>query len=237
MTTILLIRHGENNWVKEHRLAGWIQGVVLNENGHAQAKALAERLADLPIKAIYSSPLERCQETAGHVAEPHKLLVSTLEAVGEVRYGTWEGEPIAELSKKKEWHTIQWMPSRFEFPEGESLRKVQARAVDALEALSLEHSDDMIVVCAHADLIKLVLAHYLGMHIDLFQRIGLAPASVSVLNLMSNGMVRVMRVNDDGPIKAPPPKKEEDGEATSPDVVVAVIEESNGGDARENGRA
>ena len=203
MTTILLVRHGENNWVKENRLAGWIAGVVLNENGHAQAKALAQRLAHLPITAIYSSPLERCLQTAKHVAAPHSLGVIEFPALGEVRYGEWEGAKIAELIKKKAWHTIQFMPSRFEFPGGESLRAVQARAIDGLEKLALQHSDEMIIAVAHADVIKLVLAYYLGAHIDLFQRIGLSPASVSVIGLGQHGGVRVLRMNDDGLIKAP----------------------------------
>ncbi len=213
MATILLVRHGENNWVKENRLAGWTPGVVLNDNGHAQAKALSERLAHLPIKAIYTSPLERCVQTAEHVANPHGLDLIEFPEMGEVKYGEWEGAKIAELSKKKEWHTIQFFPSRFEFPDGESLRGVQARAVNSIEMLAQRHSDEMVIVCAHADVIKLVIAHYLGSHIDLFQRIGLSPASVSVIGLGKHGGVRVMRINDDGPIKAPkPPKKEKKDE-------------------------
>ena len=210
MAMILLVRHGENNWVKEHRLAGWTPGVLLNENGHAQASALAQRLEHLPIKAIYSSPLERCMETATHLAAPHQLEILEFPEIGEVKYGEWEGAKIAELAKLKEWFTIQHFPSRFEFPQGESLRGVQARAVNALERLAIHHSDEMVIVVAHADVIKLVIAHYLGAHIDMFQRIGLSPASVSVISLMKHGGVRVLRINDDGPIQAPPkPDKEE----------------------------
>lgn len=207
---ILLVRHGENNWVKEHRLAGWTPGVLLNENGHAQASALAERLAHLPIKAIYSSPLERCMETASHLASPHKLEIVEFPQMGEVKYGEWEGEKIADLAKLQEWHTIQHFPSRFEFPAGESLRGVQARSIDALERLATQHADEMVVVVAHADVIKLVIAHYLGAHIDMFQRIGLSPASVSVIALMKHGGVRVLRINDDGPLKAPPESQKEE---------------------------
>lgn len=212
MATILLVRHGENNWVKEHRLAGWTPGVILNENGHRQAAALAERLAHLPIQAIYSSPLERCMETATHLAAPHTLDIIEFPEIGEVKYGEWEGEKIADLAKLKEWHTIQFFPSRFEFPEGESLRGVQTRAVNAIEGLARQHSDEMVIVVAHADVIKLVLAHYLGAHIDLFQRIGLSPASVSVIALMKHGGVRVVRVNDDGPLKAPSKPKPTESE-------------------------
>lgn len=211
MTTILLVRHGQNEWVEKKRLAGWIPDIHLNEEGEKQAKELAQRLAHLPLKAIYSSPVTRCMETAAYLSRTLELDVQTLEDVGEVRYGEWEGAEIETLSKEKSWYAVQHFPSRFRFPQGEALREVQARAVSALETLAANHEKaDMVAVFSHADLIKLVLAHYLGVHIDLFQRIVIAPASVSVLALMENGMVRVLRLNDDGPLQAP--KAEEEGQ-------------------------
>ena len=212
MTLILLVRHGQNEWVKEKRLAGWLPDIHLNDEGKKQAEQLAERVAHLPIAAVYSSPVARCRETAAYVAAALQLEVQEVEAVGEVRYGEWEGEEIEVLSKEKAWYAVQHFPSRFRFPQGEALREVQARAVDALEGLSSKHEKkELIVVVSHADLIKLVLAHYLGVHIDLFQRIVISPASVSALALMDNGMMRVIRVNDDGPLQPPP--EEEKSEA------------------------
>ncbi len=208
MAYVLLVRHGQNDWVNKNRLAGWTPGVHLNEEGRKQVKELAERLANQPIKAIYSSPLERCMETAAALAQPHELSVTELEDVGEVRYGDWEGKKIKKLAKKKAWFAVQHFPSRFRFPNGESFLDVQQRAVDAIEALSGQHQKEMIVIVSHADLIKMVLAHYLGTHLDLFQRIGLSPASLSVLALGENSGVRVLRVNDTGPLKPPPPPKE-----------------------------
>jgi len=209
MTTIILVRHGENDWVKKHRLAGWIEGVHLNENGRSQAKDAAKRLSKLPIKHIYSSPVIRCVETAEYLAKSQQLKIIELAAVGEVRYGDWEGKKIKKLASKPEWHTVQYYPSRFQFPKGETLREVQFRAVQALEKLSIKHQDNIIAVFSHADLIKLVLAHYLGVHIDLFQRIIISPASVSVLTLMENGVVRVVRVNDTGQLQPSPKPKPE----------------------------
>lgn len=210
MTYILLVRHGQNEWVEKKRLAGWIPDIHLNEEGEKQAKELAQRLSHLPLKAIYSSPVTRCMETAAYLGRTFQLDVQTVEDVGEVRYGEWEGAEIETLSKEKSWYAVQHFPSRFRFPQGEALREVQARAVSALETLTLDHAkSDMIAVVSHADLIKLVLAHYLGVHIDLFQRIVIAPASVSVLALMENGMVRVLRLNDDGPLQAPKAEEEE----------------------------
>jgi probable phosphoglycerate mutase len=219
MTTILLVRHGENDWVKKHRLAGWIEGIHLNENGRLQAADAAERLAALPIKAIYSSPVLRCRQTADFIARTQDLPVNLLDEIGEVRYGKWEGEKIKKLVKKKKWFTVQFYPSRMQFPGGDTLRGVQTRGVDAIEALAQTHDEkDMVVVVSHADLIKLVLAHYLGVHIDLFQRIIVSPASVSVLHLSKNGVVRVGRINDDGPLKPPPPEKKSEEKAEKKQV-------------------
>lgn len=204
MCTIILARHGENDWSKANRLAGWTPGVHLNENGHRQAQALAERLAPLPVKAVYSSPLTRCMETAAYVAAAHRMGVLQLEDVGEVRYGRWEGKKVSKLARKPEWIAVQFYPSRMRFPDGEALREVQFRAVQALETLSAEHAKSTIVVVSHADLIRLVLAHYLGMHIDVFQRLVIAPASASVLVLGEAGGARVVRLNDDGPLRPPP---------------------------------
>lgn len=212
MAYALLIRHAQNDWVSKNRLAGWTPGVHLNDAGLKQSERLAKRLSALPLKALYSSPLERCIETATPVVVPHDLKITLLEAVGEVRYGKWEGKKIKKLSKKPAWHTIQHFPSRFRFPDGESLLEVQQRAVSAIESLSLSHKDDMIAIVSHADVIKLALAHYLGLHIDLFQRLTVSTASVSLLALPENGSVRVLRINDHGPIEPPSmPKKQNNG--------------------------
>lgn len=208
MATVLLMRHGENEWVKKGRLAGWIPGVHLNKNGRSQAQQAAERLAHLQVKAVYSSPVERCMETAQYIADHFEVPIHEVAGLGEVRYGKWEGKKIKKLSaKRKAWYAVQHFPSRFRFPKGESLREVQFRAVADVEKLAEMHDKEMIVVVSHADVIKLILAHYLGIHIDLFQRIALSPASVSLLSLMNDGPLRVLRVNDDGPLKAPPTPK------------------------------
>jgi probable phosphomutase (TIGR03848 family) len=206
MTHILLVRHGETDWVQKNRLAGWLPDIHLNETGQQQADAVADRLASLPLKSIYSSPITRCLETAAAIARRHQLAVCDLPGVIEVRYGQWEGQKIKKLAKDPRWFAVQHYPSRFRFPDGESLAEVQARAVIALEEVAQRHPKEMIVVTSHADVIKLAVAHYLGIHMDLFQRIVIAPASVTILSLSSQGGVRVARVNDDGPIQAPEPE-------------------------------
>jgi len=184
MTTILLIRHAANDFVKTGRLAGWMSGVHLNEEGQAQAKALGQRLAAAPIRHIYASPIERTMETAQAIARHHpQIQVEANRDIGEVRYGDWEGKKISDLRRRKMWEVVQEYPSRARFPNGETMRGVQTRIVNAIECLVQRHPNQMIALVFHADLIKMALAHYLGMHLDVFQRIVISPASISILRL------------------------------------------------------
>lgn len=201
MANFLLVRHGENDWVKKHRLAGWLPGVHLNETGRQQAREAGIRLASQRVQAVYSSPVTRCVETAEYIAPHFDLPIIINEDFGETRYGKWEGKKIKKLARKPSWQIVQFFPSRMRFPSGEALREVQYRAVQALEKLADQHKTETVIVVSHADVIKLVLAHYIGVHIDLFQRIAVSPASVSALQLSDKGFVRVLRVNDDGPMK------------------------------------
>ncbi len=211
MTQVLLLRHAVNDFVKTGRLAGWTPEVHLNEEGLAQAQALGARLADAPLAAIYSSPLDRTMETAQAVVEHHPALTIRInEGVGEVRYGEWEGKTIRELQGRKMWTMVQQAPSRAYFPGGETMRGVQTRAVDAIETLVAAHPRDLIAIVTHADLIKMVIAHYLGMHLDQFQRIVIAPASISTLSL-EYGRPYVGSVNDIAHLKHTAP-----GSASAP---------------------
>ena len=187
MTRFLLVRHAINEWVRTGKLAGWTPEVHLNDEGKKQAKALGERLASVNLEAIYSSPLVRCVETAEEIASHHENVNVTLEdGIGEVHYGQWQGAKISRLAQRKEWYTVQHFPTRMEFPEGETMRGAQARAVDTIEQLHLNHPKGNVVVAGHSDVIKMILAHYLGMHLDMFQRIAISPASLSMLSLGSN---------------------------------------------------
>lgn len=206
MTTLLLIRHGLNDWVGG-RLAGWTPGVHLNDAGKVQADALVARLADVPLAAIYSSPLERAVETAQPLAAARGLPIRVVENVGEVRYGEWTGGELKELSKHELWPGVQFYPSGTRFPGGETLGEVQMRAVAALDALRAQHPKDTIAVVAHADLIKLVAAYYLGMHIDLFQRLVINPASITAFGYTPMGP-RMLVYNDGGSLDILKPKAE-----------------------------
>ena len=202
MTQILLIRHAVNDFVKTGKLAGWTPGVHLNEEGQAQAKALGERLADAPLKHIYASPLERTMETAQAIQAHHpKLTIEENLEIAEVRYGDWEGKRISALAGRKMWKVVQEYPSRAYFPNGETMRGVQTRVVNEIERLIGQHPNQMIAIVFHADLIKMAVAHYLGMHLDNFQRIVISPASVSILQL-GHSRPYVATVNDTAHVQA-----------------------------------
>lgn len=212
MTHLLLIRHGINDMVGTKKLAGWLPDIHLNAEGQAQAVALAERLQHLPISAIYCSPLERTQETAAPLAQIKNLPVLLREGLIEVNYGDWTGQAIDDLNKLDLWRVVQTYPSGMRFPGGDSMRAMQARFVDDLEAIAADHPREIVAVVTHADLIKSALAHYLGVHFDLFQRIVVDPASVSVVTLTKYGP-RVSRINDSGPLKLEPEKDETPAQA------------------------
>ena len=197
MTQLLVIRHGENEYTRTGRLAGWTKGVRLNETGRKQAQALAERLGKAPITAIYTSPLERALETAVPLAKAKGLRVKIREGLGEVCYGQWTGKSLKRLARTKLWRVVQQQPSAMQFPEGETLRAVQARAVEAIEEIARAHAKDkgMVAAVSHGDVIKLIVAYYLGMPIDLFQRIVISTASVTVLRL-GHGHPTLVKLNE-----------------------------------------
>lgn len=196
MTNFLLIRHAVNDWVKTGKLAGWTPEVHLNDLGHAQAAALGERLATTTIHAIYTSPLERTVETAQAIAAHQpKARFETWDAIGEVGYGAWQGKKLSQLRRQKMWANVVNYPTRVQFPDGETMRGAQARAVDAIETLYKRHPRQTIAIVSHSDLIKMMVAHYLGVHLDLFQRIVISPASITILQLGS-GMPFLQVIND-----------------------------------------
>ena len=137
MTLLLLIRHGENDFVKTGKMAGRLPGVHLNDRGEKQAQALGEALKDVPLKAIYSSPLERAMETANPIAKSHKLKIIQEPDLMDTDIGKWQGKSLKMLRLTKAWKIVQSAPSRFRFPEGESFIDAQTRYVDTLERMEI----------------------------------------------------------------------------------------------------
>jgi probable phosphomutase (TIGR03848 family) len=204
---LLLVRHALTDATGK-RLSGTTPGIHLSEEGRRQARALAERMAGLSLQAIYASPLERCVETAEAVAAPHGLPVIRLPAVQEVGYGAWTGRSLAQLTRTKLWRVVQTTPSAVRFPDGEAMGDVQLRAVSALRSLAERHPGGRVAVVTHADVIRMAIADLAGVHLDLFQRLVVSPASVSAV-AMDGGPPRILRVNDTGDLGelAPRPRR------------------------------
>lgn len=207
MPILLLIRHGENDYTKTHKLAGHLPGVHLNERGQKQAQELAEALTEVPIKAIYSSPLERAQETAAPIAAARKLEVQIEAGLIETNVGKWQGKSLAALRLQKHWKVVQHAPSRAQFPEGETFYECQSRVVSALDAIIRRHKPQDIIACVfHADPIKLAVAHYIGMPLDQFQRLGCDTGSIAVLQVGEMGAI-LIKLNQRPPFEFLPKEK------------------------------
>ncbi|MGY1653766.1 histidine phosphatase family protein [Geodermatophilus sp. SYSU D01119] len=223
MTTVILLRHGRTTANAGGVLAGWSPGVELDETGQAQAAAVGERLAPVPLAAVVSSPLERCRQTAGAVLGGRDVELRTDDRLGEARYGDWTGRPLKELVKEPLWKVVQQHPSAAVFPgpEGEGLAQTQARAVAAVREWNARLGPDAVwLACSHGDVIKAVLADALGLHLDAFQRIVVDPASISVVTYTETRPF-VVRMNDTGgdvaalvpPRKRPRRRKGRDSDA------------------------
>lgn len=207
---LLLIRHALNDWIGD-RLAGWTPGVHLNDEGRAQAAVLARRLETVPLAAIYSSPLERTLETAQPLAEAQSLTIQVREGLGETGYGDWTGRGLKELEGEELWSVVQVYPGGARFPGGESIREVQARMVAELDAIRDAHPGQTVAVISHSDPIKMAVAHYTGLALDLFQRLTISPASVSALAFTRFGP-RVICLNHVDPLPSFQVEKKEEVE-------------------------
>jgi probable phosphomutase (TIGR03848 family) len=219
MPTLLLVRHGRSTANSSGILAGWSPGVSLDQHGEQQAKALAERLAGLPLATVVSSPLDRCRQTLAPLLAARPGVALRLdERLGECRYGDWTGRPIAELVKEPLWTTVQTQPSAaiFPGPEGESMREMSHRAVESVREwnaeVESEHGPGAVwLACSHGDVIKALVADALGLHLDLFQRISIEPASVTAIRYTP---VRpyLLRVGDTGELSGLAPHPEPVGD-------------------------
>jgi probable phosphomutase (TIGR03848 family) len=194
MATIHLVRHAPTPETGK-RLTGRLPGVGLDDTGREIAAAAAAALSEVPYAAVYTSPVLRCRETARILAAPHDLAPIPYRSLIEVDYGTWAGRTLGSLRRTRLWRELLVAPSRVRFPGGETLAEVQARAVAAAEDLAGRHRGRTIAVVSHGDVIKSVVAHYLGVPLDLFQRIAIAPASHSIVHLRDGRTPWVEAVN------------------------------------------
>jgi probable phosphoglycerate mutase len=115
----------------------------------------------------------------------------------ECDFGQWTGAELKQLMKLPEWQTVQRSPSTFRFPGGESFTEMQTRIVSALDRIRAKHEGGVVVCVSHADPIKAAVAHAMGTHLDLFQRIVISTCSVSAIAYSLGGPI-VLTVNSTG---------------------------------------
>jgi broad specificity phosphatase PhoE len=193
MTTFALIRHARHRLVG-HTIVGRASGVRLSPEGARQAGRLAERLAGSCIGALYSSPLERALDTAAAIAAALRIEVQVAEELNEIEFGAWTNRTLLDLREAEEWRRFNQFRSSSLIPDGETMVEVQSRMLRLIERLCGAHPEQTVALVGHGDVIKAALAHYLGVPLDLFHRIEISPASVSIVRVERYGP-EVMLVN------------------------------------------
>lgn len=197
-TLVLLVRHGTTPSTGTV-LPGRAKGLHLSDHGRAQADAAAARIAALArVDAVYASPLERTRETAAPIARSCGRPVVTDRGLLECDFGEWTGAELKRLMKLAEWRIVQRSPSVFRFPGGESFVEMQSRGVATVNRLAGAHRGGVIVCVSHADPIKAIVAHAVGTHLDLFQRIVISPCSITALAVSADAAPIVLTVNSTG---------------------------------------
>lgn len=203
VTTLLLIRHAANDALRDGWLPGRKPGLHLNAEGQQQALALARRLETVDLAAVCSSPLERALETAEPLAAQHGLSVTIYPELTEADAGRWTGEGVAGLRRRRAWQSLWAYPAGSRPPGGESAWEVQVRMVGVLEDIRRRFSGKTIAVVSHGDPIRVSVAYYLGLSLDLYRRLVVMPASVTTL-LFDGGYLcpRLAGLNDTGALAA-----------------------------------
>jgi probable phosphoglycerate mutase len=199
-TTVLLVRHGKTPTTGQ-LLPGRAPGLHLADDGVKQAERAAARIAELPsVAGVYCSPLERARQTAAPIGRALGLKPKIERGLLECDFGGWTGAELKQLMKLPEWRTVQKAPSTFRFPDGESFTEMQTRIVSTLDRLRAAHPGQTIVCVSHADPIKAAMAHALGTHLDLFQRIVISTCSISAIGYTTDGPIALTVNSTGGPL-------------------------------------
>jgi broad specificity phosphatase PhoE len=196
MTKFLLIRHATTDSVGK-RLSGRKPDVHLNDVGNEEAKQLAVRLKGIHIDAIYCSPLERALETAAPVARMIDQPCAVSDDFLEINYGAWTDCTFEELQSDPQFKHFNTFRSVTRIPGGETMLEAQARIITGMEKLSLKHKNETVAIFSHSDLIKSAVAYYAGISLDMFHRLEISPASISLVNLFEDS-VKIGYINNTG---------------------------------------
>jgi broad specificity phosphatase PhoE len=178
---------------------GWMPGWHLNASGKQQVERLTERLARLPIRAVYTSPLERALETAEPIARKHGLAAQPVDELGEMHLGEWQGLSMTELDRREDWRRFNTFRSGVRCPGGELMIETQTRMIRQIDCLTKQHPEETVAVVSHGDPLRAVVAYYLGIPLDLLLRFEISPASVSVVEVGEWG-ARVLCLNETGDV-------------------------------------
>lgn len=197
MARIVLLRHAHSVANEKNLLAGRTPGIALSKTGRDQALQLVKRLGAITFDEIAVSPIQRCRETIDPwlSSSDLKSRVVTDDSISEVDYGSWSGKSLASLRRKSQWKVVQDFPSQMVFPEGESLLEMQGRALSGFYRLNSVKGKGPRLLVSHGDVIKSIVAHCLGMHLDQFQRLIIEPASITIIDT-DDGVSRLVRFND-----------------------------------------
>ena len=196
---LLLVRHALTPMTGK-KLSGWLPGIHLSDEGREQAKRTASVLSEVKIDAAFSSPLERCTETMEIILEGRKLSYEVVDDLGEIRYGDWQGKSLVSLYKTRGWKQLKARPADFRFPNGETIREAQVRGMSAIEKIRSKNKDKVVLVSSHADMIRVLVAAHLGLPLDLYDRMSIGPATVTVI-LVGDGTPRLMKLGEGGSLQ------------------------------------
>ncbi|RNI31341.1 histidine phosphatase family protein [Rufibacter latericius] len=199
MTKLLLIRHATTDSVGK-RLSGRTPGVSLNEEGKEQARQLTQQLSKIPLDALYTSPLERTLQTADYLAQSHGIEPIIDEAFLELNFGEWTNRTFEELAGDPDFQRFNTFRSCTRVPGGEMMLEAQARFMAGLQKLCAKHPHETVAVVSHSDLIKAAVAYYAGIPLDMFQRLEISPASVTIIEVYEE-TARILLINSTGELK------------------------------------
>ncbi len=191
---LILVRHAVTAETGK-KLSGRLPGIPLSPEGIDAAWAMAASLANMDIAAVYTSPIQRCRETAGILAAPHQEKARTLQGLVEVEYGSWSGRSLKSLYRLRLWKGLMADPTGFRFPQGETLEEVRSRSVRALRRLGRAHGDETVLAVSHGDVIRSLAANALTQSVELIHRLHVSPLGITVLEVSDKHPPRVMVLN------------------------------------------
>lgn len=193
-TTFFLVRHAAHD--SADRLVGRMEGIRLGATGRAQAERLSERMRRETIEAVLTSPRERTRETAEAIVAACRLAAAEpCSQLDEIDFGEWSGKTFAELEADPDWRHWNAVRSHARTPGGESMLDVQRRVLACMKRLAHGHERKAFALVSHADVIKAVVCHVLGMPIDGWSRFEIDPASITTV-VAGDWGAKLLRLNE-----------------------------------------